>query len=151
MRYSCGQLAGVCGNIAAAVFHSRSADFFIASSSVAAAKNITAEACGQTAPNPNSIQYCFCVCRLHHALCVLYHARCLKPSARLGQAVRQRNHLMQRVLQRAQPHSLLDVPHTRIPIDDYSHIIPRFPICCSLGHDAPRCLLDRDCYRRRRP
>ena len=39
-----GNLAGVCGNIAAAVFHSRSADFFSASSSVAAAKNITAEA-----------------------------------------------------------------------------------------------------------
>ena len=38
-----GNLAGVCGNIAAAVFHSRSADFFIASSSVAAAKNITAD------------------------------------------------------------------------------------------------------------
>jgi hypothetical protein len=40
-----GNLAGVCGNIAAAVYHSRSADFFSASSVVAAASvNITAEA-----------------------------------------------------------------------------------------------------------
>ena len=40
-----GNLAGVCGNIAAAVFHSRSADFFSASSVVAAASvNVTAEA-----------------------------------------------------------------------------------------------------------